>query len=327
MRRKTDSELPSSAGRSSIAFVTAEEASLDTFLSVSAASPYQQQLQDYAESLVRQECTTHEWCILALQAGAPVARAALWALPGQPVPTDVVLIDTDWSEEDLSTGQALLTRVHEVAADLGADGLSHSVDSPPGAPQYQDNAEARIRLLERAGYELLRDGLRWTYSGSAPQGPGPGHSLDFRPLQEVGEDAFVNAIAATYEGTRDSWINRSIEENGTLEAARADFLDYQAMEHLPEWWELAYAGDGALAGVIMAARNPSTAVIAYVGVVPDQRGRGLASELTRRGTERLLEAGATEIRGDCDRDNVGMVKAFERSGYQQFARRRTYHRA
>ena len=37
--------------RSSIAFVTAEEASLDAFLSVSAASPYQQQLQKFTCAL------------------------------------------------------------------------------------------------------------------------------------------------------------------------------------------------------------------------------------------------------------------------------------
>ena len=300
---------------------------MNAFLSVSAGSPYHQQLQDYAESLLRQECTTPAWCLLGLEAGAPIARAALWALPGQPVPTDIVLIDTDWSEEDLSTGHALLARVHELAAELGADGLSHSVDSPPAAPQYQDNEEARTRLLESAGYELLRDGLRWTYSGLSSQGARPRHSLEFRPLPDVGEDAFVNAIAATYEGTRDSWITRSIEERGRLGAARADFLDYQGMAHQPEWWELAYSEDDVLAGVIIAAKNPSTAVIAYVGVVPEQRGRGLARVLVERGTERLLEDGAAEIRGDCDQENVGMVKAFERAGYQHFARRRTYHKA
>jgi ribosomal protein S18 acetylase RimI-like enzyme len=76
----------------------------------------------------------------------------------------------------------------------------------------------------------------------------------------------------------------------------------------------------------MAARNPNSAVIAYVGVVPEQRGRGFAQQLVRRGTERLLSAGATEIGGDCDRDNVGMVKGFERAGYEQTARRRSYHR-
>jgi ribosomal protein S18 acetylase RimI-like enzyme len=313
--------------RGKLAFVTAEEASVDAFLSTSTASPYQEQLREYLESLLRQRCTKPDWCLLGMEDGAPVARAAFWAMPDRPVPTDVVLIDADWSDADLSAPRAVLTRAHELASELGAGSLSHSVDSPPGPPQYQDNEDARVRLLDDCGYELLRDGLRWRFLPSPSREAEQESSLSFRKLTEVGEDVFVEAIASTYQGTRDSWINRTMEEHGVSGAARADFLDYQGMEHLPEWWELAYTEGGALAGVIMAARNPSTAVIAYVGVVPDQRGRGLAPELVRRGTERLLNAGAEEIRGDCDRDNVGMVKAFERAGYEQFARRRTYQRA
>jgi ribosomal protein S18 acetylase RimI-like enzyme len=309
-----------------LAFATAEESSMDAFLSVSAASPYQERLREYADSLIRQRCTRPSWCVLGVEEGVPLARAALWALPDEALPTDVVLIDADWNDRDLAGGHALLTRLHELAGDLGADALSHHVDSPPGAPQYQENEDARIRLLTESGYELLRDGLRWRYSPSSPPEARRENSLVFRTLADVGEDVFVDAIASTYQGTRDSWITRSIEELGTAGAARADFVDYQQMYHLPEWWELAYTEDGALAGVIMAARNPSSAVIAYVGVVPEQRGRGLAPHLVRRGTERLLESGATEIRGDCDRDNVGMVKAFERAGFEQFARRRSYRR-
>jgi ribosomal protein S18 acetylase RimI-like enzyme len=305
-----------------LSFVTAEEASIDAFLSTSAASQYQEQLRVYLDSLLEQQCTRPGWCLLGVAAGKPIARAALWSMPKQTVPTDVVLIDTDWSDEDLSPALAVLERAHGLARDLGSDALSHSVDSPPGPPQYQEEEAARVRLLTDSGYELLRDGLRWRYSGAS--GRGAESSLAFRGLPEVGEDAFVQAIAATYEGTRDSWISRTIDEQGLVGAARADFRDYQGMEHLPEWWELAYAEDGALAGVIMAARNPSTAVIGYVGVVPAQRGRGLAPQLVRRGTEQLLASGADEIRGDCDRDNVGMVKAFERAGYEEFARRRTY---
>jgi ribosomal protein S18 acetylase RimI-like enzyme len=111
---------------------------------------------------------------------------------------------------------------------------------------------------------------------------------------------------------------------GLIGAARSDFGDYREIDYLPEWWELAYTEDGAPAGVIMAARNPSSAVIAYVGVVPEQRGRGLAAQLVRRGTEQLVAGGAVEIRGDCDRDNPAMVKAFQRAGFEQFARRRSY---
>lgn len=307
-----------------VAFATAEEASLDDFLSVSAESPYQPRLQEYLDSLLRQGCTKPTWCVVGLDGGVPVARAALWALPDQEVPTDLVLIHADWVDEELAAAQALLARVHELAASLGADGLSHSVDSPPAAPQYQEDEEARIRLLENAGYHLLRDGLRWRFSPGASRRAEAAPSLAFRALPDIGDDAFVEAIASTYQGTRDTWIAHEIEQRGLLGAARADFDENQELEHLPEWWQLAYTEDGALAGVIMAARNPGSAVIAYVGVVPEQRGRGLGQHLVRRGTELLVASGADEIRGDCDRDNVGMVKAFQRAGYDEFARRRTY---
>lgn len=86
--------------------MTAEEASIDAFLSTSAASQYQQQLRDYLESLLEQRCTRPDWCLLGVAAGTPIARAALWSMPGQTVPTDVVLIDTDWSDEGLSPALA-----------------------------------------------------------------------------------------------------------------------------------------------------------------------------------------------------------------------------
>lgn len=307
--------------------MTAEEASIDAFLAVSARSPYQPELEKYVESLLAKRSMQPAWCVVALDAGVPVARGALWALPGHAVPTDVVLLDCDWNDADLAVGRALLSKLHELAVAEGAGALTHHVDSPPGPPQYQEHPELRIRLLASCGYELVRDGVRWTYSGPSPTHAEPARPLVFRSVGEVGEEAFIEAIASAYEGTRDSWIRSSIEEHGVLGAARADFLDYQGLDHSPEWWELAYTDEGALAGVVMAARNPSTAVVAYVGVVPGQRGRGLAPLLVRRGVERLLESGADEIRGDCDRDNVGMVKGFERAGFEQLAARRSYRRA
>ena len=77
-------------------FQTAEETSIDAFVSVSAGSPFQPQLRDYAESLLRQGRTRPGWCVLGFDADVPVVRAALWApSPDRPVPTDIVLIDAD----------------------------------------------------------------------------------------------------------------------------------------------------------------------------------------------------------------------------------------
>jgi ribosomal protein S18 acetylase RimI-like enzyme len=310
-----------------LSFLTGDEASMEAFLSVSEASPYQPPLRDYAHSLLEQRCTRPEWCVIGVAADVPVARAAFWAMPDEEVPSDLVLIDADWSQPQLADGHALLARMHELAGALGARKLQHHVDSPPGPPQYQENESERISLVTEVGYELLRDGLRWLWTSPAVTEPSPIGSLAFRGLAEVGQEAFVEAFSATYEGTRDSMLGKAIRERGLLDAAQSDFREYQELEHRPEWWELAFTEDGALAGVIMGARIPGSAVIGHVGVVPEQRGRGFAAQLVRRGTAQLVADGATEIRGDCDRDNVAMVKAFRRAGYEQIARRRTYQRS
>jgi hypothetical protein len=160
---------------------------MEAFLSVSAGSRYQTQLEDYLHSLLRQGHTRPGWCLIGLRANVPVARAALWAPARESVPTDIVLIEAAWGEEDLVTGRALLDGVHELAFDLGAEVLCHSVDDPPASPQYQENREARIRLMASAGYELLGDGQRWRYAGPSHEEL-PGGPLRPRPLRKVRED-------------------------------------------------------------------------------------------------------------------------------------------
>ena len=118
-------------------FATAEEASLESFVAVSAGSPYQPQLEEYLAGLLERRCTTPRWCLVGFEAGRPVARAALWALPDHETPTDIVLIEAAWDDQELSGGRALVSSVHDLAVAHGADALSHHVDTPPGPPQYQ----------------------------------------------------------------------------------------------------------------------------------------------------------------------------------------------
>ena len=117
--------------------MTVDEAPMDAFLS----SPNHRPIRTYCATTRRRSFNTDPptragWCLVGLDAGKPVARGALWALPEHPVPTDIVLIDADWSEPDLAGGRELLNELHQLARTLGADVLSHSVDAPPNAPQY-----------------------------------------------------------------------------------------------------------------------------------------------------------------------------------------------
>jgi RimJ/RimL family protein N-acetyltransferase len=312
------------AANDALSFVTADEASIGTFVSLSAGSRYGDELRQYLERLLSQRSTRPSWCVIGLKSGRPISRAALWTMPDGHIPTDVVLIDGDWNERGEANTVGLMAQMAELAREHGAEALQHHVDSPPGPPQYQEHIPARLRLMDAAGYDLQRDGLRWSFRPAQADQLVGDPSLAFRALPEVGEENFVRAFTASYLGTRDAMMSRHIAEQGLVDAARSDFAAYQELEYQPEWWELAYADNDALVGVVMAARLPSAAVLAYVGVVPEQRGRGYAVELVRRGTERLVDDAAEEVRGDCDRDNLPMVKAFQRAGFRQFARRRTF---
>lgn len=96
------------------------------------------------------------------------------------------------------------------------------------------------------------------------------------------------------------------------------------MDHEPGWWQLAYTAAGELVGLVMPTRAPTFATIGFVGVVPEQRGRGHIDELLARGTATLGAAGATDFRADTDVRNAPMASAFRRAGWAEFAARREY---
>ncbi len=88
-----------------------------------------------------------------------------------------------------------------------------------------------------------------------------------------------------------------------------------------EWWRLAYTADGALVGVVMPSRNYQSFVIAYIGVVPEQRGRGHVGGLLAEATTFLVGEGAERIVADTDTGDRPMAAAIGRAGYRVTARR------
>ena len=75
---------------------------------------------------------------------------------------------------------------------------------------------------------------------------------------------------------------------------------------------------------MMPARNPTSAVINFIGVVLEHRGRGYVDDVLAEGTDALHAAGAKFVRADTDTRNLPMAAAFGRAGYAEFAKRREY---
>jgi RimJ/RimL family protein N-acetyltransferase len=291
---------------------------IDRFVENASDPEHREDQRGYLESMFSAGSMRPEWCYIVEDRG----RVALWTLPGVGEPLAIVLLDVAWNE-DPGPGNVLLETILEDARALGAEELEHVLDSPPMWPQWQHFPKERTELLERAGFTLRRETSRFEWRSEDGLPPATGR-LGFRSLEEVGEAAFVDAIERVSEGTLDREISAEREELGAAEAARRFFELELQLEHDPAWCQLAYAPPGDLVGLIMPARNPTSPVINYVGVVPEHRGNGYVDDLLARGTEILASTGATSIRADTDTRNAPMADAFERAGYSRFARRREY---
>jgi hypothetical protein len=243
-------------------------------------------------------------------------------------PFALVLLEVPWEGDHVGTGTRLLGDVLDEARRLGADEIEHVLDAPPMGPQFQHHPQRRVEVLEGAGFAFRRETDRFHWRGDAPP-PVPGR-LSFRTLEEVGEDAFVDAMMRVSEGTLDREIREERKRLGPQGAARDFFEDARRLEHEPSRWQLAYDGlDGDLAGLVMPAEPPGFLTPFYVGVVPEMRGRGYVDDLLAAGTATLLGARAgsgTErpLRADTDVANAPMAAAFGRAGWERFAGRREY---
>ena len=302
---------------------------IDLFVEAAGQPDHRKETEQYLESMFAAGSMRPEWCfVIQEEEGRSVGRVAFWTLPGTEKPFALVLLDVPWEGDHAGVGTRLLGDVLDEARRLGAEEIEHVLDTPPMRPQFQHLPEKRVEVLEGAGFAFRRETDRFHWRGEKP--PSVPGKLSFRTLEEVGEDAFVDAMRRISEGTLDREIRRERERLGPKAAARDFFEDARRVKHEPSWWRLAYDGPGGdLAGLVMPAEPPGFLTVFYVGVVPEMRGRGYVDDLLAAGTVTLLDArtpGGAEkpLRADTDVANAPMAAAFGRAGWARFAGRREY---
>jgi RimJ/RimL family protein N-acetyltransferase/GNAT superfamily N-acetyltransferase len=303
---------------------------LDHFVEAAGPTEHREEVRRYLQSMFAAGSMRPEWCFVAQEEeeDRPLGRVALWTLPGMEEPFALVLLDVPWDGDYAGVGARLLEDALNEARRLGAKEIEHVLDAPPMRPQFQHHPGKRVELLECVGFAFRRETGRFEWRGGGPNAESG--RLSFRTLEELGEDAFVDAMRRVSEGTLDREIREERERLGPQRAAREFFGDAQRVEHEPSWWRLAYSmPEGKLVGLVMPAEPPGFLTIFYVGVVPQMRGRGYVDELLATGTATLLEARARygdekPLRADTDVANAPMAAAFERAGWRRFAGRREY---
>ncbi|MGW7354101.1 GNAT family N-acetyltransferase [Streptomyces sp. NPDC054784] len=251
-----------------------------------------------------------DWTWVALRDGRTVARAAFWAPPGAAEPHLL-----DWF--DFAPGE------HDAAVRLLREArprVEYELVLPPGwrdAPAARLAAEARIGAAEAAGYRRLVERFRyeWTTADGLPALPA---RLDLRP--EPDDGAVLDVLRRVTHGTLDAHARHALAAatdpaTAVDEAAREDLEHLLRMSSPRAWWRVAYTPDGETVGLHVPGLIPSGPCAAFIGVVPEQRGRGYAYDLLAACTHQLVGEGAETIAASTDLGNAPMAATFAKAGY------------
>jgi hypothetical protein len=128
-------------------------------------------------------------------------------------------------------------------------------------------------------------------------------------------------MTLTMDSTLDAHSKQDLALMSARQGAVRHFEEELASYGSPrQWWQIATLPDGEPAGFVIPARNNYHAIIAYLGVLPTQRGNGYINEILAEGTRILAAQDVPRIRASTDLGNVPMAEAFTRAGWVNFQR-------
>ena len=263
-----------------------------------------------------------EWMWIALRGDHLIARAAWWGRAGDDTPLVLDILDVEDNAQN--AGVRLLETALAAIVPPGTPRPEYSRFLPA---DWRDRAETRravenrIAILESTGAKLFAERLRLEWRPGTPV-PAPTGRLSFRPVRDDGE--LIDLMALVLDGTLDAHGRDDLTRMPARDAARAHYDGELARYTSPrDWWRIATLPDGTAAGFVIAARNDYNPVIAYVGVLPAQRGRVYIDEILAEGTRVLAAQDVPRIRAATDMANIPMANAFARAGYVTFERQLT----
>ncbi|MEM7535007.1 MAG: hypothetical protein AAF639_22720 [Chloroflexota bacterium] len=272
-----------------------------------------------------------EWCFVIEEHGEYVGRVAYVSYDELDAPdaTEKTVWPTalklPWAENCVEVGVTLLDESLRRLWDQGITTARCTIG------EHDLTVDEQILIFESAGFHVMQGKTAYTYDLWQEQ-PALPTGLVFRSLTEVDETAFIDAIQQILVGTLDQADQAKIVAVGLEQVAKDMFETPQGTpwHYEPNWWQLAYqvdnqTGTETLVGVIqpLAFANSldtttgcmTEGTIGYIGVVPEQRGKGYINALLTQVHILLQEAGLESMYCDTDSNNWPISQAFMRAGY------------
>jgi hypothetical protein len=250
-----------------------------------------------------------------------VARAAWWGSDGDAAPSLLDILDVADDPDRIGVGVRLLTGALGEIIPAGARPPEYSRFIPPDWREHASTRRAvedRMAIVGQIGAQLLTERFRFEWRPGTPIAAPTGR-IGFRPASDDGE--LLDLMTLTMDGTLDAHSQQDLALMSARQGAVRHFEEELACYSSPrQWWQIATLPGGEPAGFVIPARNNYHAIIAYLGVLPAQRGNGYINEILAEGTRILAAQDVPRIRASTDLGNVPMAEAFTRAGWVNFQR-------
>ncbi|MEV6578107.1 GNAT family N-acetyltransferase [Streptomyces sp. NPDC051582] len=254
-----------------------------------------------------------EWVWFAEDEDGEVLGRALWwgrADSERPIALDCLQVRESVADP-AALAAALLAAGHAAFGTLPLYNVSL-----PGDWRARPDLVGAVAWRQKAAYGagLTREIERLRYEWTPAAGTaGPTGRLVFR---EGTDEEFLDAFARLSAGSLDLHTQNELGSMDAGQLAREDVAFYLDCPGERSWWRLAELPDGTLAGMAIPSATPYHRNVGYLGVVPEQRGRGLIDEVLAEITRFHAAAGAERITATTDTVNTPMAAAFDRAGYE-----------
>ncbi|MFI5759380.1 GNAT family N-acetyltransferase [Streptomyces sp. NPDC051563] len=293
---------------------TADPTVLDRALAYPADGP----VPAFTPEKIREELAAGrmrpEWTWIAEdENGEVLARALWWGRADSERPNALDCLQVRGSAPDpAAVAAGLLAAGHEAFGVLPEYNLSLPRDWRTSADGMADAVAWRRKAAASTGLvrEIERLRFEWTPAAGTAE---PTGRLEFR---EGTDEEFLDAFVRLSQGSLDLHTQNELRTIDAEELARDDMEFYTDCPGERSWWRLAHLPDGTLAGLAIPSATPYHRNVGYLGVVPEQRGKGLIDEILAEITRFHAAEGAERITATTDTVNAPMAAAFTRAGYE-----------
>ncbi|MFI6147115.1 GNAT family N-acetyltransferase [Streptomyces sp. NPDC051109] len=292
---------------------TADPADTDRALAYPADGP----VEALSAEKIREELAENrfrpEWTWFAEDGAGEVLGRALWwgrADSERPIALDCLQIRGSVADP-AAVAAGLLAAGHAAFGNPPLYNISLPGDWRT-RPELVDAVAWRRKAAYEAGLTREIERLRYEWTPAAGTAEPTGR-LVFR---EGTDEEFLDAFVRLSAGSLDVHTRTELRSMAAEQLARADFEFYLDCPGERSWWRIAELPDGTLAGLAVPSATPYHRNVGYLGVVPEQRGRGLIDEVLAEITRFHAAAGAERITATTDTVNTPMAAAFDRAGYE-----------